>query len=214
MPGAPVVRKAVEFTLGAYREAQRPEAAAHPLEVAALLVEAGAPADLIAVAVLHDVVEDTRASVPEIRARFGPRIAGTVAALTENAAIGDPAERKRALRDAVAADGPAAREVFAADKVARLRAAERERRSIEPGKLDHYRRCFEMLASGAPCPRYTDELGARLHARPAQAKRLTGASRSLRTSSTSLQEEARAVIAEALQAVARAHRGRRERGNA
>src|SRR5262249_9255349 len=126
MPEAAVVREAVEFMLGSYREARRPEAAEHPLEVAALLVEAGAPADLIAAALLHDVVEDTGTSLSQVRARFGPRIAGIVAALTENAEIGDLAERKRALRDAVAADSPAAREVFAADKVARLRAAERE----------------------------------------------------------------------------------------
>jgi len=212
MPDAAVVHEAVEFMLASYREARRPEAAAHPLEVAALLVEAGAPADLIAAAVLHDVVEDTRVTVPEVRVRFGPRIGGIVAALTEDAAIGDPSERKRALRDAVAADGPAAREVFAADKVARLRAAEREGTAIEPGKLDHYRRSFEMLASGAPPPGYTDELGARLDTRPAQARRARSASRSLRATSSGLQDEARAVIAQARQAIARAGRGRRERG--
>jgi hypothetical protein len=56
-----------------------------------------------------------------------------------------------------------AREVFAADKVARLRAAERDGLTLAPETLEHYRRSLQMLAGGRPRPRYADELADRLH---------------------------------------------------
>jgi hypothetical protein len=109
--------------------------------------------------------------------------------LTENRQIEDQARRKRALREAVAADDDAAREIYVADKLARLRAAEREGTPPSPDKLDHYRRSWELLASrGKPVP-YLDELAARLKAQPRptsihntpvdRAARLRDATRSL-----------------------------------
>src|SRR3954466_9013631 len=47
----------------------------HPLEVAALLSGRGLDDEVIAAAVLHDVVEQTDATVAGIRERFGERVA-------------------------------------------------------------------------------------------------------------------------------------------
>jgi (p)ppGpp synthase/HD superfamily hydrolase len=55
----------------------------HPLAVASLLIRLKSPETLVIAAVLHDVVEDTPVTLPEILARFGPEVAGLVAELSE-----------------------------------------------------------------------------------------------------------------------------------
>ena len=93
----------------------------HPLRVAELVRGAGLGTDLQAVALLHDVVEDSEIGLAEITRRFGPRIAELVSALTEDERISDYEERKREHRRRVEAAGPAAVAVYAADKLANLR---------------------------------------------------------------------------------------------
>jgi (p)ppGpp synthase/HD superfamily hydrolase len=44
----------------------------HPLEVASLLYQTGAPDHLIAAAVMHDLIEKTDASAADLRARVWP----------------------------------------------------------------------------------------------------------------------------------------------
>ncbi len=53
----------------------------HPVAVAAAL--AGDGPVTMAVALLHDVVEDTEVTIEEIEERFGPTVAGPVALLTK-----------------------------------------------------------------------------------------------------------------------------------
>jgi (p)ppGpp synthase/HD superfamily hydrolase len=199
-----LLEDAVEFMLSAYDRSGTPGGAEHSLEVATLLAETGARRDVIAAAVLHDVVEDTAASLDDLRARFGPDIAEIVGVLTENAEIGDAPQRNHALREAVAAGSPAAGEIFAADKLARLRAAERDREVLEPQSLDHFRRSCEMLAAHGLGPRFLEELGARLRGQrdaaviepenPQRAKLLRDA-RSVTTESGAVVEETSAVLA-------------------
>jgi len=55
---------------------------AHPIRVLEVLREAGEPWPVLAAAVLHDVVEDTDATVGEIRTLFGAEVADVVAHLT------------------------------------------------------------------------------------------------------------------------------------
>ncbi|MCS7088802.1 MAG: bifunctional (p)ppGpp synthetase/guanosine-3',5'-bis(diphosphate) 3'-pyrophosphohydrolase [Thermoflexales bacterium] len=55
----------------------------HPLAVAGILAEYGLDAPAIAAALLHDVVEDTTVTLPEIRNQFGEKVAELVDALTK-----------------------------------------------------------------------------------------------------------------------------------
>jgi len=56
----------------------------HPLKVAEMLREIRNDSDLVAVALLHDVVEDTDTSLYEIKIHFGKRVASLVAELTSD----------------------------------------------------------------------------------------------------------------------------------
>jgi (p)ppGpp synthase/HD superfamily hydrolase len=116
----------------------------HPLEVAWLLYRAGAPDDVIAAGVLHDTIEKAGASAGELRDRFGPHTARLVVAVSEDPQIRGYTRRKAALRDQVAAAGPEAQMVFAADKISRVREL-RASRSLPQRRLTHYRCCVELL---------------------------------------------------------------------
>jgi (p)ppGpp synthase/HD superfamily hydrolase len=130
----------------------------HPLEVAALLSGRGLDDEVVAAGLLHDVVEDTDATVDGVRERFGDRVAAIVAAVTEDPSIAEYETRKRELRDRVAATGTDAHSVYAADKVVKARelraqAAHSPRLLNEPElqrRLDHYKSSLEMLESVAP----------------------------------------------------------------
>jgi (p)ppGpp synthase/HD superfamily hydrolase len=119
----------------------------HPAEVAWLLYRAGAPDHVIAAGVLHDTIEKAGADFVELQARFGPRTAALVAAVSEDSRIPTYARRKAALRDQVAAAGPEALMVFAADKVSKLRELSLPGAPARPPqrRMRHYRRCLELL---------------------------------------------------------------------
>jgi (p)ppGpp synthase/HD superfamily hydrolase len=119
----------------------------HPLEVAWLLYLAGAPDHVIAAGVLHDTLEKTDADIIELRARFGPRTAALVAAVSEDRDIPTYARRKAALREQVADAGVEALMVFAADKVSKVRELGLPGAPARPPqlRLRHYRRCLELL---------------------------------------------------------------------
>jgi guanosine-3',5'-bis(diphosphate) 3'-pyrophosphohydrolase len=129
----------------------------HPVEVACLLYEAGAPDRVIAAGLLHDILEKTSATAAELEARFGTRVAGLVVALSEDLLIAGYAARKAALRQQVALAGREALMIFAADKVSKTRelrlAISRHRRRDEPPeksllrprRLRHYRSCLQLL---------------------------------------------------------------------
>jgi len=112
---------AAELHAAQQRDVDQAPYITHPLEVAAMLVSRGCPDEVVAAALLHDVVEKSDADVDEVRRRFGDRIARTVDALSEDDEIADYHERKAALRASVAAGGPDAHIVYAADKVAKAR---------------------------------------------------------------------------------------------
>lgn len=129
----------------------------HPVEVASLLCDAGAPDDVIAAGILHDTLEKTSTDMAELRARFGSRTAGLVAAVSEDESIPGYVTRKAALRRQVEAAGREAMMVFAADKVSKVRELAVEPPGSEAARLaatvsrtrqrrlTHYRRCLELL---------------------------------------------------------------------
>lgn len=93
----------------------------HPLEVAALLAECGVDdAAVLAAALLHDTVEDTETTPDELAARFGARIAGLVAEVTDDKRL-PKAERKRLQIVHAPQLSAGARLVKLADKICNVR---------------------------------------------------------------------------------------------
>jgi hypothetical protein len=92
----------------------------HPLAVAGLLAEYELGDELVAAGLLHDTLEYTGFGLGPLRERFGMKIAMIVCALSEDFGITGYEERKRELRERVAATGIEAQRVFAADKIANV----------------------------------------------------------------------------------------------
>ncbi|MGZ4243870.1 MAG: HD domain-containing protein [Solirubrobacteraceae bacterium] len=147
---------AVEQHAGQKRDVDGPPFVLHPIEVATLLADIGAPDHVVAAGVLHDTLEKTSAEAADLPVGFGPRVTALVLALSEDPAIAGYSERKAALRDQVRAADDEALMVFAADKVSKTRelrlasaTASRPlsfRRGSKPQrKLAHYRHCAELL---------------------------------------------------------------------
>ena len=104
----------------------------HPVAVAALLADHGFGDEVLAAALLHDVVEDSETTVDELRERFGEPVAGLVDALSDDESIADYRDRKDEHRARVLAAGADALAIYGADKLtnvgtlrARLRPAGR-----------------------------------------------------------------------------------------
>jgi (p)ppGpp synthase/HD superfamily hydrolase len=144
--------RAYHFALAAHEgERSRGETRIdHPTAVAKLLVRQGADDRMVAVALLHDVLEDTTVTRRELEGRFGPEIAGLVADLSEDASIDGYAERKAHLRQQVAGAGEEAATIFLADKLARLQTLETTGQRPSPKTLAHYRESLALLSAAYP----------------------------------------------------------------
>lgn len=92
----------------------------HPLAVAELLAEQGHRQETLAAGLLHDVAEHAEVEPASLRNRFGDEVARLVGALTEDPSLPDYEERKGEHRERVAAAGPEAQAIFAADKTANV----------------------------------------------------------------------------------------------
>jgi (p)ppGpp synthase/HD superfamily hydrolase len=160
----PVARDALRYARELHRGQRRASDDApfilHPLEVAALLHNTGQPEPVVAAGLLHDTVEDTDIRPADIAERFGPRVAELVAAMTEDPAIESYEARKAGLRRQIAAAGPDASAVYAADKVAKVRELRAELgrdagrleggRSRVRARLHHYVDSLVMLEQATP----------------------------------------------------------------
>jgi (p)ppGpp synthase/HD superfamily hydrolase len=130
----------------------------HPLEVAMLLRGRGYDDEVVAAGALHDVVERTPATVDDLEARFGDRVAGLVAAVSDPPGIADYGARKAALREQVVRAGPDALAIYAADKLAKARelralASRLHVAMTDPAlheRLEHYQRSLETLDAALP----------------------------------------------------------------
>ena len=119
--------KALAFAAHKHRDQRRKDAEAspyinHPIALAEVLAGEGgiADAEVLAVALLHDTIEDTDTSLAELQREFGERIAGMVMEVTDDKDL-PKAERKR-LQIVHAADiSPGAKLVKLADKICNLR---------------------------------------------------------------------------------------------
>lgn len=134
----------------------------HPVAVAELLAREGAADDLVAAALLHDVLEDTTVDRAELEASFGSVVAELVAQVSEDPSIEDYGRRKAHLRAQVEAAGEDAALIFLADKLVQLRELESPAATMAPGKLDHYRKTLALLRGSYPGLPFIDELSRRL----------------------------------------------------
>ena len=81
-----MIDKAMEVACAAHNGQRRhsgEEYICHPLHVACILVEMGMDSDSVIAALLHDVVEDTRIELSEIREQFGDEVAMLVDGVTK-----------------------------------------------------------------------------------------------------------------------------------
>ena len=170
---SPLTRDALAFATrwheGQTRDADSIPFLTHPIEVACLLHEAGYSDEVVAAGVLHDVLEDTEVERGELEERFGSEVAGLVAAVSDDPAIEDHAERKAALRAQVARAGDDAVAVFAADKVSkarelRVRTGDGRFQRKDEIRIEHYQASLEMLDELMPGHPLVDRLRAELDA--------------------------------------------------
>lgn len=83
---------------GQFRKGTKIPYILHPLEAAAIVGTMTTDDEIIAAAVLHDVVEDTDATVEQVKEQFGERVAALVAAESEDKRENLPAEATWKLR--------------------------------------------------------------------------------------------------------------------
>ena len=120
------IHYAVDAHGGTFRDSTRIPYILHPLEAAAIAAALTDDQDIVAAAVLHDVVEDTDRSMGEIRSRFGERVAHFVDCDTENKRPELPSEetwqiRKQETLDRIPKLSDDELIVVFADKLANLR---------------------------------------------------------------------------------------------
>jgi len=91
----------------------------HPIEVSEIVAEYNGSQEMIAAALLHDVVEDTDVTIEEIRSEFGNSVASLVDDLTDVSKLedGNRAVRKAMDREHTAKASAAAMVVKAADLI-------------------------------------------------------------------------------------------------
>lgn len=145
----------------------------HPITVAARLDEQGYRDEVLAAALLHDVIEDSDATLEELELLFGADVAGLVGALTDDESIDSYRERKVEHRERVAAADGEAMAIYGADKLTNsstLRACyEKEGELVRDEfkvplelKLEVWEDDLGLLREKAPELPFLDELEAEL----------------------------------------------------
>lgn len=140
----------------------------HLEAVVAIVREADGSELAETVAWLHDVVEDTEATLMDLYGAFGPRVATAVMLLTDPPGYENRRARKEALHKSLSGlaypnGGPAERVallVKAADRLANVRASAEG----NPSLLKMYRREHEAFRGAAYRPGLCDEIWKELDA--------------------------------------------------
>lgn len=134
--GLPLFEQAAVFAAvahrGTTRKGNRIPYLVHPMEAAAIMSEMTDDQELIAAAVLHDVVEDTEVTLPELQQYFGERIARYVGGESENKREEFPPESTWILRKKETIDflnhqaDKGAKMLALADKLSNMRSIARD----------------------------------------------------------------------------------------
>lgn len=134
----------------------------HPTAVAEILASAGFDEEVVAAALLHDVIEDTTHDRADISSGFPERVGTLVSVMTEDETIADYAERKAEHRQRVLEAGAVPASIYLADKLARVRRFRADRERPNPEQLEHYRRTLELFGERDPSLPFLAELGREL----------------------------------------------------
>jgi (p)ppGpp synthase/HD superfamily hydrolase len=145
----------------------------HPVAVAELLCNERQGDEVIAAALLHDVVEKSETDLGTVRERFGEIVGTLVEAMTEDESIPSYEDRKEEHRRRIAGADPAARAIFAADKLTNVAMLREAYSLIGEGVSDElaipldlkmyiWEADLEMLFDEAPQLRLTNELADQL----------------------------------------------------
>ena len=131
-----IISQAIEFAVKAHDGMRRKNGDSpyilHPLEAAVIVGTMTSDQEIIASAVLHDVVEDTDISIEEIEKNFGKRIKQLVECETEDKRADLPPaqtwriRKEESLEDLKNANDDAVLMVWLGDKLANMRAIYRE----------------------------------------------------------------------------------------
>ena len=131
-----LVSEAIVFAVKAHDGMRRKKSdvpyVLHPMEAAVIVGSMSEDQDLLAAAVLHDVVEDAGITLDEIEQRFGKRVRQLVACETENKREHLPPEdtwrvrKEESLQVLKNAEDPAVLMVWLGDKLANMRAIYRD----------------------------------------------------------------------------------------
>ena len=115
----------------------------HPMEAMTIVASLTENEDVLAAAVLHDVLEDTDVTEAEIRAVFGNRVAALVMAESEDKMRGIPSEASWTARKQATIDHLAGRErdallICLGDKLANIREMSRDYKAIGEKLWDRF----------------------------------------------------------------------------
>lgn len=123
MPTLSLIERATRMALQAHaaqkRKGDGSPYIAHPFVVALMLAHHGASEEVLATALVHDVVEDTPVGMDELARELGEAVARIVAVVTEDKTL-PWEERKERYIEAVRRGPPEAKLVSLADKVHNL----------------------------------------------------------------------------------------------
>lgn len=131
-----IVSEAIIFAVKAHDGMRRKKGNSpyilHPMEAAVIVGAMTDDQEVIAAAVLHDVVEDTPVTIEEVEARFGKRVCRLVQSETENKREGTPPEDTWYIRKQETLEGlkntedEAVLMMWLGDKLANMRAIYRD----------------------------------------------------------------------------------------
>jgi (p)ppGpp synthase/HD superfamily hydrolase len=190
LAATPLVRQAYAFAEHAHRGQRRKDGQlyiSHPVRVARLLAGLGYREEVLAAALLHDVVEDTPVTLAEVHQAFGAHVAELVDCVSEDPALEGEA-RKLAYRERVRVAPRAARAICAADKVCnlddlRVAAASEDHAALQRfhgglhAQVQRFAAELKMLREGGADRELLAALGRGLRALRAEARRLSLAPR-------------------------------------
>jgi guanosine-3',5'-bis(diphosphate) 3'-pyrophosphohydrolase len=122
-----LILKAVKFSADKHRSQRRKDRDEspyinHPIEVAEMLLRVGQVNDpeIIAAALLHDTIEDTKTTPEEIEKEFGAKVLSLVMEVTDDKSL--PKERRKQLQVETAPHkSTGAKHIKIADKISNLR---------------------------------------------------------------------------------------------